>query len=370
VRTGRKHAAISEIELELKRGDPMSLTRLARHIAEETEASYGPVAKAERGYALGAGERAAPVFGDDIVLDPRMTDGDAFKAIALSCLRHFAANRDAVAAGDAEGVHQMRVGLRRLRAAISVFKEMLRDAESERIKRELKWLLGELGPARDLDVLIGESVEPLQRQKIDGSELAALKSDLKHRRSSGLARAKAAIASERYRVVVLDAALWISAGDWSKASAPLIAGRRERAAMDFAAEELARRNHKILKRLKQLEDLDVRRRHKLRIAIKKLHYADEFFASLFDGGAAKRRRKRHAAALKQLQSALGKLNDMQVHARMAGDFTHPKPRTTKKPQKAFAMGLISGEDHARAKALIADAGDARKKLAQLKPFWH
>ena len=369
VRARRKQRPISEIELELKHGSPAQLVKLARRIARLTHAGYGLASKAERGHTLIRGEGPAPACAREILLDRAMTAGEAFTTIALSCLAHFAGNRDAVEVGISEGVHQMRVGLRRLRAAISFFKDLLQDAESARIKRELKWLLGELGPARDLDVLISESVEPLQREGADGAELAALKSDLKHRRRDGFARAREAVASDRYRQIVLETALWTTGGEWSSSTEPLIAGRRDRCAVDFAADEFARRQRKIAKKLKNLDTLDPRARHKLRIAAKKLRYADAFFASLYDDGGTKRRLKRHGKALKTLQSALGKLNDMQVHDRMADAFVRGKQRTKKKPQKAFALGLISGKDHARARMLLAQGADAGKDLAAVKPFW-
>lgn len=370
VRTRQKRAAINEIEIELKNGDPAQLVKLAKRIADATAASFGPLGKADRGHALGTADGAAAVKGRDIALDPTMTAGDAFKMIGLACVHHFAANRAAIEAGDTEGVHQMRVGLRRLRAALSLFKDFLHDREGARIKTELKWLLDELGPARDLDVLISESVEPLQQERVDGEALAALKSDLSRRRRDGMARAKAAVDSERYRTLALDTALWIACGGWSRNRAPLVAGRRDRKLADFAAEELARRDRKIVKRVKKLDQLDPRCRHKLRIAVKKLRYADEFFAALYARGTAHRRWKRHDATLKTLQSALGKLTDMQTHKQMAGAFVRSRRHAPKGPQKAFAMGLISGKDHARARALIAAACDAGKKLSGLKPFWH
>jgi triphosphatase len=370
VRMRRRQKPISEIELELKSGDAAQLVQLARRIARETGAGYGIATKAERGYGLSRGEQAVATGAREILLDPDMTAGEAFTTIALSCLHHFAGNRDAVEAGESEGVHQMRVGLRRLRAAISFFKDLLQDAESEHIKRELKWLLGELGLARDLDVLISESVEPLQRERANGAELALLKTDLKHRRHSGFERAKQAIASDRYRQIVLDTALWATGGAWLSSTEPLAAGRRDRCVNDFAAEEFSQRNGKIRKKLKKIEKLAPRARHKLRIAAKKLRYADEFFANLYDRGGAKRRLKRHGQALKELQSALGKLNDMQVHDAMAGDFVRAKQRTRKKPQKAFALGLISGKDHARARALLAEGIEAGRDLAAVKPFWN
>jgi inorganic triphosphatase YgiF len=370
VRANRKRAPISEIELELKKGDPAPLVELAKRIARATLAGYGTASKAERGYALRRGGGPAPVGASESALDRKMTAGEAFTTIALSCVHHFAGNRDAVIAGLPEGVHQMRVGLRRLRAAISFFKNMLQDAESARIKRELKWLLGELGPARDLHVLIDESVTPLQRERANGNTLDVLKADLEHRRDACVERAQKAVASDRYRLIVLDTALWTTGGAWSTSAKRPLAERRAINAVDFAATEFARREHKIEKKLKKIEKLDPQRRHKLRIAAKKLRYADEFFASLYDQRQQQHRLKQHSKALKALQSSLGKLNDMQVHAKMAGDFVRAKRRTKKKPQKAFAFGFISGDDHARAATLMHAATKAGKHLAATKSFWN
>ena len=159
--------------------------------------------------------KAASVGARDIVLGAKVTAGEAFTSIALACLQHFAANRDAVAAGNVEGVHQMRVGLRRLAAAMSFFKPLLGDGESRRIKGELTWLLGELGPVRDLDVMIDESVAPLQRERIDGTAVTALKSELQTRRRTVFAQAKEAIGSARYRRTLRATALWITDGAWA-----------------------------------------------------------------------------------------------------------------------------------------------------------
>src|SRR5580704_5440946 len=76
-----------------------------------------------------------------------MNTADAFRIIGRSILRHIAANEAAVRRSDSEGVHQMRVGLRRLRAAIALFAKLLGDRETERVKSELKLLTGKLAPA-------------------------------------------------------------------------------------------------------------------------------------------------------------------------------------------------------------------------------
>lgn len=52
---------------------------------------------------------------------------------------------------DPEGVHQMRVAVRRIRAALKADGASLGPA-AEHLQAELKWLGGVLGPVRDLDV--------------------------------------------------------------------------------------------------------------------------------------------------------------------------------------------------------------------------
>ena len=80
--------------------------------------------------------------------------------------------------------------------------------------------------------------------------------------------------------------------DRTDASAQQMRRRMDRAAgeHDFAAAELTRRTGKIIKRSKNLKALDTRRRHKLRIAIKKVRYACEFFESVYEGRKIERRR--------------------------------------------------------------------------------
>jgi inorganic triphosphatase YgiF len=366
VRSGRRREAISEIELELKGGDPEGLLQLARRIAREAKARYGALPKAARGYALMAGEVHAPVRARPIHLNPAMTAGDYFKAVAFSCLDHFAANENAVAAGEPEGVHQMRVGLRRLRTAIAFFKTLLRGAETEAVKKELKWLTEELGPARDMDVLVTEGVKKLEEEEPEQETVPVLEQELKARRRGGFARAKAALATDRYRELVLDTALWIAGGRWARDGDALAAARRSRGGRGFAAEEMSRRYAKILKQQKKLEKLDALKRHKLRIKIKKLRYACDFFESLFEAGG---RRRKFTRALKSLQSSLGKLNDIRVHGGLARDFAHPRRHDRRRAEKAFAMGLLSGREEAAKDDLIAKAVKSGRKLRRLSPFW-
>jgi triphosphatase len=366
VRWGRKSAPINEVELELKRGRPADLFSVERDLAKRVPARLAVRSKADRGYDLLGAQPIAAVRAPKIALAPRMSTGEAFHAIALGCLYHIAANDPAVRAQDAEGVHQMRVGLRRLRAAIAVFFELLDDEETARIKTELKWLTGELGPARDLDVYVTGYLKPLQRTLPDARGLDALEKDLDARRARAFARAQQAVESARYRTLVLDTLAWIEDGRWMTTDDELIAALRRRNATDFARDELARRVQRVSKRASKLARLDACRRHKLRIAIKKLRYASEFFATLFDNRKARKRLRRFELLLKKLQDCLGALNDIAIHQKIADEVVgcHDAGQ-----QLAFAIGLVSGLEQSRIEPLREAAMRAADRFVDLRPFW-
>jgi inorganic triphosphatase YgiF len=360
---------ISEVEIELKDGDPAGIAQVADRLAGSAPITYMAQSKPERGYALSAGETAQPVRAGTIDLDPEVSSAEAFQIVALSCLDHAVANARAVREGETEGIHQMRVGLRRLRAAISVFKELLAGAETEKIKTELKWLTEQLGAARDFDVLIEGRVRPMHRSGPITAELGVLEHDLEVKRNAGLEKAKAALDSERYRKLGLRTALWVTNGEWSSSPDPLLVARRDRSAAEFAAEHLAKQIQKILKRLEKIEELDAPRRHKLRISVKKLRYGAEFFASLFDRRKQAIQRKRFAKILKNLQGSLGNLNDIEVHIRLAATVAHPRKRSRKQAEKALAMGFIAGQEHPLIASCIAEAEKAGEQLSDLPKFW-
>jgi triphosphatase len=363
---GRRTERIHELELELKRGRPEDAAELGRRLAKTLPLAFGALSKAERGYALRAGRSEQSARASSIVLAPDQSCGEAFAAIGLSCLRQVAANESAVRAGDPEGIHQMRVGIRRLRAAMSLFRDIARGRDADEVKRQLKWLAGELAPARDLDVLASEAVVPLRKSNPNKPEIALLERDVKRDRRSEFHHARAAVAGERFRKVVLAAALWLLDGDWLRVETGAIAEHREKSIGRAAARILDRRTRKIVKKAKRLDELDGRQSHKLRIAVKKLRYGCDFFASLF---GHRGRQKDYGAALKRLQGCLGKLNDMRVHASRARQVANPKRRASGQPQKAFAMGFLTGGEQAAQKRVVAEAIKAGRNLAAATAFW-
>src|SRR5271156_343177 len=118
---------ISEVELELKGGDATALYDLAAQLLEVAPLRIETRSKSERGYHLvGSGDAAPPaVHAEPVILDPDMTVDVALQKIGRSCLAQLLRNEPAVLSAQPEGVHQMRVAVRRLRSAISSLKKFL-----------------------------------------------------------------------------------------------------------------------------------------------------------------------------------------------------------------------------------------------------
>jgi triphosphatase len=358
INTADDHADISEIEVELKRGEGHDAAMLARRLARSVPVAYEPSAKSERGYALLEGSLDGPVFARSISIPRLATAEEAFVIIGFECLRHFAANEAAVRRGDPEGIHQMRVGLRRLRAALSLFKEMLQGSDFRKLKVELVWLTEQLGPARDYDVLVSKTLGPLQSSHHDEKEFAVLENDLYNHRRAGLAAAKVAAESERFRRLLRDTALWLFDGHWRNNADALETSLRKQPIEPYAKQELTRRMRKIAKRARKLVTMDPRSRHRLRIGVKKVRYAREFFESANPDRRGRTTPRKIDRALKNLQSALGSLNDMTVHAKLA----HGLARVNAATRKAYAIGYLTGQEDARSGETLSKAVQAGKRL--------
>jgi triphosphatase len=365
---GNRSVPVSEIELEIDEGDPAAAFRFAQSLAALAPLTLAGKSKSERGYDLVTGAAPRAVTAAPVPLTAGMNAGEAFRAVAREGLRHLVANRPALSHGDAESLHQMRVALRRLRAALSIFSDIVADGRIGHIKRELKWITGELAPARDLDVFLSEMPTPPRRFAKAGGD--GVYRDLVARRARAHARAEKAVSSPRFRTLLLDLARWIEAGPWTAAKgAP--AKRRAQPIGKYAAHDLSRRHKNVNKRSRQVERLDPRKRHKLRIAVKKLRYAAEFFAVLFDGKQARKRRKAFLAVLKRLQGALGGLNDIAARERLGTTVMRSSGRRAKRagPQRAFAAGWITATEEARAAPLLKAAAKAAAALRKTGRPW-
>jgi CHAD domain-containing protein len=293
------------------RGNPKICSSWRRWLARKVPVQLAVKSKAGHGYALLTAEKAAPVKAVPVAFAPESNVQRAFQIIAKTCLHQLVANQSLMLAGGAEALHQMRVGLRRLRAAISLFSDMLTDPQTEVLKSELKWITGELGPAREFEVLLKDVARPVANSAHNEPGIGFFSRELRQKRKIALARARAAVDSRRFRDLALDTAAWIETGDWTRNPNGTAGMLRQRSFAAVAAEQLRRQWKKILKRGKCLDTLDPQHRHKLRIQAKKLRYAAEFFAPAFPRKKSLRRRKDFVTTLQKLQDALGELNDIR-----------------------------------------------------------
>ena len=142
----------------------------------------------------------------------------------------------------------MRVALRRLRAAISLFSVVVSDDRVSAIKTELRWLAQEFGPARDLDTLLIEVLKPLRKQHANEPGLVSISKMFARKRLKSYQQALEPVQSARFRTLVLDTAEWVEAGPWSTSEDALMRARRELPIEIYAAEQLSQRRKKIRRR--------------------------------------------------------------------------------------------------------------------------
>jgi triphosphatase len=337
IRAGERRAPICEIELELVSGSAAALFGLARTLADLPSSKIAGRSKSERGYLFAADAPLGAVKQRPADLAPDATTRDAFRAIARDCLAHLQANAPALTVARLpEAVHQTRVALRRLRAALSLFADVVGDEARDGLRADLSWYAGALGEARDLDVFLESGLAD-----------AATADKARERRALAYEHAIAAASSDRARRLVLDVLAWIETGAWADGA------ELDRPAADFACDLLERRRGKLRKRSRRLTHRSPEERHRIRIAVKKLRYAAEFFGGLFTGKKARRRRKAFIAACAEFQERLGDLNDRAVAAALIGDLGGAEPE----PEAA---------DDEEALAAAKRAGRAFRKA---EPFW-
>ncbi|KQX18011.1 MULTISPECIES: CYTH and CHAD domain-containing protein [unclassified Sphingomonas] len=297
VRAGTRSSAVCELELELKQGTPQLLFDLARTIGEQVPLRLGVLTKSERGYALAEKAFTAAVKAEPLKLDRTMAAGDAFAAIAAACLRQYRRNEDLLLlSAGVEQLHQARVALRRLRSAFWLFKPLLEgDARAVTFASELRWLAGELGEIRDIDVLVPRLEDPAR------SALFAV-------RESRFGHLRNQLDGGRVRRLPIELAEWLALGQWR--TEPADPGPRDRDIRSFAGERLDRLRRRIKREGKGLADIGDDHRHEVRKDAKKLRYATEFFISLYPGRKPRQRIDRFLDRLEALQDKLGRLNDI------------------------------------------------------------
>jgi len=352
---GGRRAPVCQLELELKHGDPDLLFRLARTLMVQVPLHLSFETKAGLGYAL-LSPPPASVKGERPQVRAGMTAGQAFQTVARAALRQIVANAHIVRTRRSpEALHQLRVGLRRLRTAMTLFKSVVTDARSEAVKAELKWLAGQLDEVRDTDVFTAETYRPGLEALGAADGVAALGKRLKQAQTRGYDHALKALKSRRGSDVALLAAEWIETGEWrARAEAAQAVG-------GFAEEILNRLDGKMTKGGAKLARMAAEDRHRVRITVKKLRYGLEFFEGLYSA----KRARRFVDSLRAFQDTLGELNDIAVARRTAAGLAIAAPA----PQVGFAAGLVAGLRAAGEAGALDRAATQYRALKVVKRPW-
>ncbi len=359
ITAGDAAATISEVELELKAGPPAHLIDLALALVEHVPMRLEPLSKAERGYALAAGSASLPIKAKPIQLDAQMNVAEALRAIVFGCIEHLQANeRGVLESDDIEYVHQTRVAVRRLRSAFSVFRPAFPSALFDRQLSELRWLAAALGEARDWDVLMTETLPAVCTAFPAEAQLHELMERCLDLSNAARRTARDALDSKRYTVLLLEFGGIFLRAPWS-VSEDEGAAERSRALIDFAGAVLDERHRKVVKQADELRTLDDAQLHKLRIRIKKLRYAAEFFSSLY----AKKAVREYVASLTRMQELLGSLNDAATADRIA------RALRDSDGEHLEGLGLLRGWCAARAQANRKRLPKAWARFEQCDTFW-
>jgi triphosphatase len=305
---GGRVEPISEIELELKGGSPAALYDLALKLLETAPLRIDIRSKSERGYHLVEGGRQpAAVRAGTPALDPGMSVETVLQSLGRSCLAHLLRNEPAALSGQPEGVHQMRVAVRRLRSLLSAVKKLLPRDERRTIAGQLAALAAPLGPARNLDVFATELLQPLRCERPGEPGWDDLAAVAEQARSDARDRVATEILSPRHTETVLRLLRWFDGFGWR---APPASEMPELTApIDTIAPDLLdRRRRKVRKRSRGFSRMTPKERHKLRIAVKKLRYTVELLGSLYP----RRDVRPYVKSLKPVQDELGHGNDVRV----------------------------------------------------------
>jgi inorganic triphosphatase YgiF len=286
VKSGERTAPICEIELELKNGSAAALYDLALLLTEYAAIRPTTRSKAQRGFEL-ALETAPAVHGPRQLLPSGKVSLDE---LLRSALHQLLLNQPAAEDGrNPEGVHQLRIALRRLRCALTMLRSLAPSAKLESLRADAKWLASTLAAARNWDVFLSETLIEVAHACSTVAGFDLVREIAEQSRQNSYVAARSALADRCAGRFELALGAWIEQRGWrcdvsadhlTKLAAPAIA---------FAGRALAKQHNRVLKRGRHFKRLPLEARHDLRLAVKKLRYSADFFRPLFgEDGTAKR----------------------------------------------------------------------------------
>jgi CHAD domain-containing protein len=315
VSSGRRQI-VNDLELVLIDGGRADLYEVATQLASRVVLRRQLQTISERGGNLFRNTPASPTKAESLDLTASAMPLHAFQQIALSCLRQIHANQSgAITSKDPEYIHQMRVAVRRFKAALLVFKPMIPPTATEQMAVPLRDLMQVLGRARDLDVVIGEIVSPVIAQFPDDPSLVALSVSLDERRFRALGEISDRLGKIGYGQSQLQVEALLHSASFdtsqSRTGGAIHSVSHENAPTDlkgFAKRRLRNLFNKMKDSVRQVQIENPTSLHELRICIKRLRYALEFFRQMMPKKAS----SNTLQLLVNAQEKLGKLNDIAV----------------------------------------------------------
>ena len=305
IRAGQGMCPISELELELISGAPQQLFRLALKLIEIVPLEVEHTSKAEYGYRLFSASRPEVSKGRFAALQSSQDIGSALQLLIASCLSHIQANvGGALLKLDEEYLHQVRVGLRRLRVLLSLAKRVHPGAELDDLHRRVSELCIALGRSRDWDVFITQTLAPVCARLPEHEGLRALLVTCKRMRDKQHAGMESSLASQDFQRLLLRFGAWMQAVDR--------AGDPQSSLEKFASKILDKRSRQVLAAGNACSIEEPAQFHVLRIACKKLRYSLEMFGSLLPH----HKYNAYLNRLTVLQDILGSMHDIAVAHRL------------------------------------------------------
>ena len=299
---------------------------------------------------------------DGVRLSQSDTAADAFGRIAADCREHLMTNVPLVAdRGDAEGIHQMRVGIRRLDSAMEVFRGAVEWPSDRPLRAELTWLRRTLGAARDADVFALETLPEIRRAVDANGAIDDIAHMLDEFRQARYGTVMATLRSDRFDRMSETLDRWIESAEWREPGDRRRSKNLDKPLTKLSRKALDRLEKKAWSRGHDLKKLSPDQRHKTRLRLKKLRYAGESLRSLYDPKDA----QRYLRGLKKVQDQLGAMNDAETARSILAQATQDYPDVIRAP----GLRLLTQWQEMQTRRLIDGGTKACRKLSGMPQFW-
>jgi inorganic triphosphatase YgiF len=358
-RAKRRKEPIREAEFELIEGDPKALLGITQELFAGRAVELSPMTKAERGYRLllkmpEAIPDLTPAKAKPASIKPDETCGAAFAEIFRSAREQIIWNRTVALETDiAEGVHQLRVGLTRLRAAHRALEPLLDTPAFHQLEDDAREIARAVGELRDADVLIEDIYAPVAGAVSDQQGFDALLRALQAHRAAKQESARQRLRSEQWSRLLLSLVLWPAMLETDSSL--------QQSIEDYAQKALKRRWKKVARCGRAIDRLEADEKHKMRRSLKKLRYMTEFFAPLFSSKEV----KPFVKQLKTLQDVFGYVNDVG----MAEQIRTIAAEHAEGPDCAMAAGIVLGTHEEKAAEAWTHAQEEWRRLESRGRFW-